>query len=283
MTRKQKIACITLDIEPDLKDPQRRLRMFEDDALMDRYVSIVIKNQVKVTGFMVTSLFETYGPAIHRFADRIPMEFGVHSHSHDQKKACTENEVGKAFEAYSAFWGTAPLGYRAPNGLIDRNGINILMDYKFSYDASIFPSIRFDEYGYSNLHLPLVPFRCVRGDEEIIELPYACLRTIRLIFSFSYIKLMGLGLYKSLMIPFPLPDVVILGSHPYDFYVPLIAHDMKGWKKYAHLRNSERAFDLFEEIIGMLRDLNYEFLFMSELYNHVKGSANVPEVSVDEW
>ncbi len=274
---------MTLDIEPDLKDPNRRLQLFENDALLNKYISLVRKHGIKVTGFTVTSLFEPYGSAIYRFAERIPIEFGVHSHIHDQRKSCTEEEIARAFGSHLAFWGTPPAGYRAPNGLIGKEGIRTLMDYGFRYDASIFPSIRFDEYAYSNLQMPLTPFRFIDGRREITELPFACLRAIRLVFSFSFIKLLSLVLYKLLMIPFPLPQVVVLGAHPYDFYIPLLAPGMKGWKKYAHLRNAASAFDIFEQTIQLLRKMNYEFIFMSELCNQIREWENVPEVSLDDW
>jgi len=277
----KKIACITLDIEPDLRDPQRRVRMFEDAGLMDKYVTVIQASGIKVTGFLVTSLLETYGPEIDQFSQRIPIEFGVHSHNHDQQNACTREEVDQAFHAHQAFWENAPLGYRAPNGLIDKAGINNLLDYKFQYDASIFPTIRFDEYGYMNLNFPIVPFRFVRGQESLVELPFACLRTIRLVFSLSYAKLLSLSMYRMLMMFFPLPDVVILGSHPYDFYIPLIIDNIKGWKRFGHLRNARRTFDIFEQIVKMLNGQGYEFMYMSELSRYVQSMPDIRQISVD--
>ena len=46
---------------------------------------------------------------------------------------------------------------------------------------------------------------------------------------------------------FPLPEIVVLDSHPYDFYIHLLANKMKGCKKVAHLRNANRAIGLFED------------------------------------
>lgn len=37
----QKAACITLNIEPDYLHPQKRVRLFEDSALMERYLGEV--------------------------------------------------------------------------------------------------------------------------------------------------------------------------------------------------------------------------------------------------
>ena len=48
---------------------------------------------------------------------------------------------------------------------------------------------------------------------------------------FSYIKLLGLGAYRTAMEVFPLPDVVVTNFHPYDLYVDEIAHYTSGWKQ----------------------------------------------------
>ena len=164
-----------------------------------------------------------YSAEIGRLSHTIPIEFGVHSHSHERRLKYFADEVSSSIAAYEDFFGAPPIGYRAPNGLINREGIVSLIENQFKYDASIFPSIRMDEYGYSNLHLPNKPFRFVHSGNEIIELPAACLDTIRLVFSMSYIKFLGLDIYKTLMRFFPLPDVVVLDSHPYDYYTNRIA------------------------------------------------------------
>lgn len=283
MKLRKKIACITMDIEPDLRDDRGCVRMFDSRDLMDRYSSIVLENNAKVTGYLQTSLIEKYSDEIGNMAQIIPLEFGVHSHTHERSTKHFAEEVENSLNAYRDYLEVEPLGYRAPNGLIDRDGICTLMEYQFKYDASIFPSIRLDEYGYSNLHLPNQPFRFVHNGNEIIELPVTCLPTIRLVMSMSYIKLLGLDAYRTLMRLFPLPDVVIFDSHPYDYYVNRIAGNIHGWKRYAHLRNADQAFELFQSVISILRDQGYEFWYMSELYEHVKrGLFNLTNISVEK-
>jgi peptidoglycan/xylan/chitin deacetylase (PgdA/CDA1 family) len=276
----KRIACITLDIESDLLDKSGRIRMFDSADLMRQYSSIVQKHDIKVTAFLVTSLIEKYSTEIGLLSQTIPIEFGVHSHSHERRMKYFANEVSSSAVAYENFFGVKPIGYRAPNGLINREGIVSLIENQFKYDASIFPSIRMDEYGYSNLHLPNKPFRFVHSGNEIIELPAACLDIIRLVFSMSYVKLLGLDIYKTLMRFFPLPDVVILDSHPYDYYINRIAGNLHGWKRYAHLRNCDKAFEVFEAIVALLKEKGYEFMLMSELYEYVTGLSNLPIISV---
>ena len=276
----KKIACITMAIEPDLWDDRGCIRMFDSHDLMDRYASIILENSAKVTGYLQTSLIEKYSNEIGDLCQTIPIEFGVHSHTHECNTKYFAKEVDRSFNAYRDLLGVDPVGYRAPNGQIDRDGISILMEYQFKYDTSIFPSIRFDEYGYSNLHLPNQPFKFVNGVDEIMELPITCIPTIRLVLSMSYIKLFGLEVYKTLMPVFPLPDVIILDSHPYDYYINRIVDNIHGWKRYAHLRNADRSFELFQSMISILSDQGYEFWHMSELYEYVTGLSNLPIISV---
>ncbi|MBS59874.1 MAG: hypothetical protein CL606_00955 [Anaerolineaceae bacterium] len=278
----KRIACVTLDIESDLLDKSGRIRMFDNTDLMGKYSSIVNNNNVKVTGFLVTSLIGKYSTEIGLLSRTIPIEFGVHSHSHERRLEYFANEVNSSVTAYEDFFGVKPIGYRAPNGLINRESIFSLIENQFKYDASIFPSIRLDEYGYSNLHLPNKPFRFVHSNDEIIELPAACLDTIRLVFSMSYVKFLGLELYKTLMRVFPLPDIVVIDSHPYDYYINRIAGNIQGWKRYAHLRNSEEAFSVFESVVALLQEKGYEFMFMSELYKYVADLPKLPTIPVEK-
>ena len=281
---RKKIACITLDIEPDLRDPLRRVLLFEDSSLWGRYTAIVRAYDLKVTGFLVTSLIGAYGPALDQLHQLIPMEYALHSHSHRADQPASRDEIETALETFRAFFGTTPLGYRAPFGLIDGAGIRNLISLQLQYDSSTIPTLRPDEYGYSHLRLPNGPFRFVQGDESILELSGSCLPGIRLGFSLSYVKLFGWGLYRALMAAFTLPEIAVLWSHPYDFYVSSIAHHLSGWKKVAHLRNADRAFELFEQIVALLNDQGYEFIYMSELNDHVRGLPDVPEVSVHaQW
>jgi peptidoglycan/xylan/chitin deacetylase (PgdA/CDA1 family) len=279
----KRIACVTLDIEPDIGDHKRQLRMFQDDTLANRYIDIVRRQNVKVTGYVVTSLLREYGTAFRQLGERVPIEFDLHSHTHDHKSACSRDEIEKALYTYQAFWGTTPLGYRAPYGLIDRSGVGSLLDLGFQYDSSIFPSVRLGKYHYWNLDLPSEPFQFVRGQESLVELPFAGLRMIRLVFSLSRVKLLGMDIYRLLIKLFSLPDIVILDSHPYDFYVPLIAKNIEGWEKLAHLRNGGKAFELFEWIIEMLRMQGYQFMYMSELCRHVQNWPGMAQVDVNKW
>lgn len=261
----RKIACITLDVEADFNDPDGRIRLFEDEALLHRYARIIEENGVKVTAFLVTSLLDRYGDRYQRLRELIPVEFEIHSHAHDLRNPCSRADIEAAVRAFRGFAGKDPTGYRAPVGRITREGLDTLLDLGFRYDSSIYPSVRPGRLGCNNLHLPVAPFRITRDAKSIIEVPFACLPGVRLVFSLSFVKMLGWRTYELLMKPFPLPDQVAVLSHPYDHYFHLLPYDVSGWEAPLLRRNGRSAFSLLERMLRFLRARGYEFEFMSGL------------------
>lgn len=280
----KKLACITLDMEPDYGDSKKRIRLLENSEYFEQYISIINRYDAKVTMFTVTNLFEKYGNVFVNLATRIPLEYSVHSHTHDPHNACSLEEVQNSKQAYTKFTGKLPTGYRAPIGRIDKAGLGHLLDNDFMYDASVYPSIRPGEFGYSNLHMPNIPFRVTRTDgKSLIEFPFTAIEKIRIIFALSYAKLFGWGIYSLLLKMFGLPNYTLLLSHPHDFYFANIPNStVTGAEKIALSRNSVKAFDYFEKMIQFLAKQKYEFVFMSELYQQVVQMP-LTEVAWENW
>lgn len=280
----KRLACVTLDMEPDYGDPEKRIRLLENPEFLERYISIINKHNAKVTMFTVTNLFRVFGDDFNKLATRIPLEFSVHSHTHDPHNACSLDEVRASLQAYKEFTGKQPSGYRAPIGRIDKAGLGHLLDHGFEYDASVYPSIRPGEFGYFNLHMPNVPFRVAREDgRSLVEFPFTAIERIRIVFALSYAKLFGWGIYSTLLKLCGLPKAALLLSHPHDFYFAFIPNNtIQGLERAALSRNSVRAFDYFENLLAALVRQGYEFVFVSELYEEVKRS-NLQKVSWEEW
>ena len=191
----RKIACLTLDMEPDYGDPEGHIRLLENPDYFERYTTIVNKHNAKVTMFTVTSLFERFGEHFERLEKYIPLEYAAHSHSHDPGNGATRNEVENATNVIKRINGKAPLGYRAPYGQISKEGLGHLMEFGYQYDASVYTSVRPGKFGYANLHVPNSPFRIRRGEESLIEFPFTSLSGVRIVFGLSYVKLLGWGIY----------------------------------------------------------------------------------------
>ena len=277
----RKIACITLDVESDFLDPSGRIRLFEDDALFNRYVNILKKNDVKITAFLVTSLISKHGDSYRRLQDQIPIEFAVHSHMHDMQNPCSRADIEEAFRTFRAFTGQNPSGYRAPVGQITREGLQTLFDLGFRYDSSIYPSYRPGRLGYNNLHLPVEPFRIRHEAQSIIEIPFATLHGVRLVFSLSYVKLFGWKTYNCLMKIFPPPNQMAVLAHPYDHYFHLLADQVTAGEKPLLQRNARSAFDIFEKMIIFLRGAGYEFEWLSNLCDYLE-TEHLPDYDMDK-
>jgi peptidoglycan/xylan/chitin deacetylase (PgdA/CDA1 family) len=277
------MACITLDMETDHGDPGNHIRLLENPEYYERYISIINKYNVKVTMFTVTSLFEPVGDRFRELSRRIPLEFAPHSDRHDPYDACSPEEIKAAEKAFQKFTGTLPIGYRAPIGRINKEGLNHLMDEGYRYDASLYASMRPGEFGYFNLHMPNIPFRITRGLDSLIEFPFTSISTIRIVFGLSYVKLFGWRIYSTLLRLFGLPDVVVALSHPYDFYTHLVADGLSGLEKFALMRNAARGFEYFENMVRALRDRGYQFVFVSELYEQVNSQPDLPRVALNTW
>lgn len=279
-----KIACLTLDMEPDYGDPQGRIRLLENPAYFERYTDIIQKYGGKVTMFTVASLFERYGGYFKKLAGKIPLEYAAHSYNHNPANADSREEIEASRRALQHFNAQALPGYRAPIGQITQAGLGRLLDSGFAYDASLYPSFRPGKYGYSNLNMPNTPFRVKRGGESLLEFPFTSLSGVRIVFGLSYVKLLGWGLYSWLWKRFGLPDIVLALSHPHDFYF----HELAGYhpaslEKLAFSRNAKRAFDYYDNMLAELQRQGYEFRFVSEAYHYTQSAAGLYEIALEEW
>ncbi len=264
-----KFACITLDTEPDLRSGRYDIELFRDQNKLSSFNEIIDKYNVKLTGFLVTKLLQHNPSLIETATSSLPIHFEVHSHSHNPQEPDSEKEIDESLKWYSKFFGKPPKGYRAPNGLISEKGLITLAERGFIYDTSIFPSYRFDEYAYNNKHLPTQPYIYETIYKNIIELPVAVIPKIRLILSMSYIKLLSLAWFNGLIKIFGLPDIVIIDSHPHDYFIKNHLPKIKGWKRWAHARNADRALILFDGLLNMLQKMGYKFVYIDELLKNL--------------
>ncbi len=279
-----KIACLTLDMEPDYGDPQGRIRLLENPEYLERYTAILRRHGGKVTMFTVAALFERYGEHFRQLAKRMPLEYAVHSYNHDPQNADSQAEIEASLRALQHFAPQALPGYRTPIGQITQAGLERLLKAGFAYDASLYPSYRPGKYGYANLHMPNTPFRVTHGGQSLIEFPFTGLSGVRIVFGLSYVKLLGWGLYSGLWKLFGLPAIVLALSHPHDFYFhELATYHRASLEKLAFSRNARRAFDYYDRMLAKLKHLGYEFRFVSEVYRDLQNRADLYEIPLTAW
>jgi peptidoglycan/xylan/chitin deacetylase (PgdA/CDA1 family) len=273
-----RLACLTLDVEPDERE-HAAIRLFDEPQRFGWFRDILRDAGAPLTAFVVMRYADRYAAALARLAAAIPVELAVHSYSHDPARTASADEVRRARDIHAALWGSGPRGYRAPYGLIDVEGIRTLISEGFQYDSSIFPTFRPDEFGYNHLRYPRTPFVFNDGIRELLEVPVAALAGCRLIYSLSFVKLFGHGVYRNLMHVFPLPDVAVIDLHPYDFYADQVAQGFRWWKRAAHLRNATNAPRLFATMIETLLEQGYRFVTVSEVAN-LLSSPSLMRISV---
>jgi hypothetical protein len=278
----KRLACLSVDMEPDLRCPDARIRLLDDEHRLEALCSLLAGENVPLTSFVVMKHARRYADRLNALARQTAVEFAVHSYSHDQNAPASEDEIKRSWDAFGEVWNAPPQGYRSPNCLIDSAGLRRLAGQGFFYDSSITPSVRWDRYAYNNLHLPTTPFVFNDLAAPLLEIPIACLAGVRAPFVFSYIKLLGLLTYKAASPLLPLPDTVVTYFHPYDLYAADIAGNIPGWKRYAHLRNSGRAMALLAAVVRMLKNRGYEFVLMRDLAQSVMQDGNVPAIAVDD-
>jgi peptidoglycan/xylan/chitin deacetylase (PgdA/CDA1 family) len=267
-----KYVCVTMDVEPDIGSTEPEIEVFRDRGRLERLARLCEEKSVPLTAFVVTRLLDEAPALIDAARASLPIRFEVHSHSHDQLHPDSAGELDRAMERYARVFGEPPKGYRAPNGLISPAGLRGLAERGFVYDSSVFPSFRFDEYGYNNLSCPVQPY-VYETPKEILEIPLAVVSRVRLVVSLSYIKLLGLGFYKALINTFGLPNIVIFLCHPYDFTLHAQLHRIKGWKRYAHGRNADNAEQIFERFVDYMKSKGYQFVYVDDVVETLDRSS----------
>jgi peptidoglycan/xylan/chitin deacetylase (PgdA/CDA1 family) len=131
-----KTICFTIDIEPDFGG------LLSSDAYaglrnLSKLVEIVHKYDLKITAFVTGKTLED-NPEIIDELKSINAEVEQHSYLHlvgrDTPKG---DDIEKGIETHRKMMGKSPLGYRAPQGLINLQEVQILKFPLSFLDGSI--------------------------------------------------------------------------------------------------------------------------------------------------
>ncbi|MFP9191288.1 polysaccharide deacetylase family protein [Natrialbaceae archaeon A-CW1-1] len=256
------LACLTLDLENDwyFDEPEYDHLTLE---YIDDYIDLIQELDVPVTFFVVGRTLKRFPEVIDELDANLECDFHLHSYQHDTSKSYNfQTEVQQGVEVFEAHFGHEPDGYRAPQGNIDSNELQILEDEGFVFDSSVFPSYR--PGVYSNLDKPLTPYQ-PEATDDLLEIPISATPRTRIPLSQSYLKILGRP-FQTYLRHVTLPPLVVYNSHLQDLYRTESHGQLDQPKRFLFERNLDRSQELFQWSISLLREKGYSFRVMTDIY-----------------
>ena len=272
-----------MDVESftDTECVANSLQKIDVDLLdgFDKYMNILDKHGIKSTLFTVGSLAPKIADrlknsiknghrlALHNYEHIAPMNISLNTF---------KNEILKAKNKLSEMFKTDVIGFRAPFFSLDDDRLSILRELGFKYDSShlgfkkarhtvdlhlngfkhhsnnIFYADNFFEFGISKQKILGIPFPISGG---------------------GYVRLNNWLFVKSLIQQhLKENDYYVFYLHPFELTAQKIPHikDLKAYDKY-YLRHGVSSYGKhIEELISMLKKLNYQFVTFEELTEILK-------------
>ena len=254
---------MTLDLEADFSGAlHNEYALFRQPERVEMLLKRLQELDVKLSAFVVGELLEKFPEVIGQF-EHYGAEFHCHSFSHDPAATDSEEEIRRCRDAFVRYFGTSPIGYRAPDGKISPEGIRILEKHGFRFDSSIFPSYYPNPFKYLFRRTSVHWVR----DTGMVEIPNTPVSALRIMLSLSYIKLLGKRAYFRLLRRSRLPEIVVFGSHLHDFFTDqdALARMPRFWR-WVYGRNHDQGLPYFQETLEFFRDQGYAFVYISEVY-----------------
>jgi Polysaccharide deacetylase len=252
-------VCITLDLEPDYAGVVPTAYTAWQAPQVERLASVLAQHNVPMTAFVVAESLRAH-PEIVGLLQRGNVEFQLHSFSHDLAHPDSSEEIRRGKEVFESHFGHAPLGYRAPQGLISPAGWRRLDEEGFVFDASVFPAI-WPRPRY--LRYPRRPFR--PAGCRLIAIPAGTLTPARLVVSVSWFKLLGWPLYRWLLTHCALPDPLVLGMHLHDLWPTGSSLTLRGPWTWVYRDNTDSGFTLLTRFIELMQGRGASFETMGNV------------------
>ena len=248
----QKYACITLDLEPDHAGRIDPLPLTWKKQQITHLLKLLRKYHVKLTVFVVASMLTKQNDVVE-LLKCFDAEFHLHSYSHDISNPDSTSEIIQGLQTFHTYFQFYPLGYRAPEGHISNNGLVLLHEHRFVFDASVFPSfwptIKYIRY-------PTAPYRDTSG---IIEIPHTTISPVRFIFTLSWVKLFGWKFYKLLISRYRLPNLVVFSFHLHDLWLSPRFSLLPIFWKLIYKNNQQNGMQYLESVLSFLSSQEYKF------------------------
>jgi uncharacterized protein YegP (UPF0339 family) len=258
---------LTLDFEEDLgsANPTKSFHCHESSGTLVHFIS---ECDLKVTMFITGEILEKYPHLLRPYQDH-PNNFQFELHAYDHStifRSISERKenMKKGIDAYRAFFGRTPKFYRAPNGMISPEEIDLLINEGLYAGSNFFPT-RFPGR-FNNSHIPRTPFFV--NQSNYFEVPVGVTSRFSVPYSLSYIKLIGSKLF-SLLENGQIPDNLVFDFHLHDLFPDQYYKKVKlsPLHRFAYSINgtNKKSWAIFENFIEQLIVNNYQSRFMIEL------------------
>jgi hypothetical protein len=261
MCLSKKYACITLDVEEDYGDRVNEFNIYKDSVdKIEELKSLYDMLNVPVSAFITTNILEKDNKTIE-LIKWLAKDYHCHSHSHNTQNFDSKNEITTCFLKFKEHFGSEPLGYRAPQGVLHPGDTQLIAGAGFLFSSSLFPSIRIGTF--NNMTSPQNPFFY---DTGLLEIPLAVVNKIRLIVSLSYQKLLGTSISHALYKTFGLPNIIVYDSHLHDYIVSEKSFaQLPPFMKSVYSVNKYSGKQILINFVKYLKYEGYSFITMTEL------------------
>lgn len=283
---KQKYAVFTMDVEAfsDTECVSRSSESVNVDLLdgFDEYIKILDKYSIKSTLFTVGSLAPKIADrlksaiknghrlALHGLEHIAPMDL-----SHDAFK----NDISSAKKALSDMFNTEISGFRAPFFSLDDSRLNILKELGFKYDSS---HLDFSKARHT-VKMHLNGFKeCAKGifkNNDFFEFSMSKQKIFGIPYPISgggYVRLGNWSFIKGVIKHYlQNNEYYVFYLHPFELTnqkIPLLK-DLKAYDKF-YLQTGINSYgNHIEQLILMLKKLDYKFITFEELYETLSKNA----------
>ena len=229
--------------------------------MLERFADLVSQYGLRLTVFATGKVLEQQWNAVESFQG-MGAEIELHGHDHVLDPEVAVRELSRGLAAYRERFGTVPLGYRAPGGVVSSALLQEVAKAGIKYDSSIIPSFRLGMY--SNLGSSTAP-HCHPG-LPLVEMPVGVVPGVRLLIATSYIRLLGLGSYKVLLSLLGRPPLIVYLFHMVDLIPVTMRRRLPPFLRYAYLRGEGNSMQVFEASVRYFETVGYRPSHMSQVY-----------------
>jgi peptidoglycan/xylan/chitin deacetylase (PgdA/CDA1 family) len=257
--------ALTLDLECDY-GTVLDTNTYQALDKVSNLVAILESLDIPLTCFVQTEILDERPGVVETLqAAAVQVSFHPHSHQHrPRSETDIETEVTLATDRYREFFGVDPVGYRFPDGAINREDYAILSRLGYDFDASVSPAWRPGRF--NNLHAATTPV--YHEPTDLIELPFTVAPSVPPIpTSLSYTRLLGRPYWEFLC--HKPPKTVVFNIHMHDLATVSRFQDLPTLYKLIYARN-RNGFRLLTRVLEHFAHSEHRFVQLDAIHDRVR-------------